>query len=65
MGIKTKTKNLDGWADDEEAKIEVNLDDEQGYITFIYDDYNETEIKFDWHVIEQLGLEMNRIINKE
>ena len=59
-----KTKTLDGWLDDEEVKVKVNIDDEQGYVTFICDDYNETELMFDWHTIEQLGLEMKKILEK-
>lgn len=53
-------KTLDGWVDDEDTKIGVIFDEEQGYITFILDDYNETKIMFDWDTIEQLGLEMSK-----
>lgn len=56
-----KTKSLDGWLDDEEVKVKVLIDEEQGYITFICDDCNETELMFDYHVIQQLGLEMKSL----
>ena len=59
-----KTKNLSGWLDDEEVKVKVLIDEEQGYITFVCGDYNETELVFDYHVIQQLGLEMKEILEK-
>ena len=58
-------KTLDGWVDDEDTKIEVIFDEEQGYITFILDDYNETKIMFDWDTIERLGLEMSETSIRE
>ena len=60
-------KTLDGYVDDEDTKIEVIFDEDEGFITFILNDYNETKIKFDWDTIKQLGLEMSEIpirINK-
>lgn len=60
-----KTTILNGWLDDEEVKVKVLIDNEQGYITFICDDCNETELMFDYHTIQQLGLEMKEILEKE
>ena len=49
-----KEKTLNGMVDDEESEIRVMFDEEQGYITLILGDCNETEVKFDWCDIEQL-----------
>jgi len=49
-----KEKTLTGMVDDEESEIMVAFDEEEGYIIFTLGDYNETEVKFDWHDIEHL-----------
>ena len=42
-----KEKTLTGMVDDEESEIRMAFDEEEGYIIFTLDDYNETEVKFD------------------
>jgi len=39
----------------EEQQVTVKFDDEEGYITLTLSDYNQTEIKFDWKTIEEIG----------
>lgn len=60
-----KEKTLNGTVDDEEAEIRVVFDEEQGYITLVLDDCNETEVKFDWHDIEQLFTGLKEIAELE
>jgi hypothetical protein len=49
-----KAETLNGYVDNEDMKIKVVFDDRQGYIRFILNDYNKTEVKFDWIDIERI-----------
>jgi len=50
-----KTIIVKAFVDGEEQKVTINFDEEQGYVTLILNDYNQTQIKFDWETIEKIG----------
>ena len=49
-----KTIKIKAYVDDEEQRVTMKFDNEEGYIILTFSDYNKTEIKLDWKTVENI-----------